>query len=82
MRLMRKLVDEIFRAMGQEFDRLYAKKGRPSIPLERHRDRTYPLLSVSKRKVRTKNMKHFQKELPPKRKPPAATFSIFILQRG
>jgi transposase len=33
--LGRKLVDEIFRAMGKEFDGLYAKTGRPSIPPER-----------------------------------------------
>ena len=35
LRFIRKLVDEIFRAMGKEFDRLYAKTGRPSIPPER-----------------------------------------------
>ncbi len=35
LRSIRKLVDEIFRAMGKEFDRLYAKTGRPSIPPER-----------------------------------------------
>ena len=35
LRPVRKLVDEIFRAMGKEFDGLYAKAGRPSIPPER-----------------------------------------------
>jgi transposase len=35
LRPIRKLVDEIFRAMSKEFDGLYAKKGRPSIPPER-----------------------------------------------
>jgi len=35
LRFIRKLVDEIFRAMGKEFDGLYAKTGRPSIPPER-----------------------------------------------
>lgn len=35
LRLIRKLVDEIFRAMGQDFDALYAKTGLPSIPPER-----------------------------------------------
>jgi hypothetical protein len=35
MRLIRKAVDEIFRAMGQEFDGLYAQTRRPSIPSER-----------------------------------------------
>jgi transposase len=35
LRSIRKLVDEIFRAMGKEFDGLYAKTGRPSIPPER-----------------------------------------------
>jgi transposase len=35
LRAIRKAVDEIFRAMGKEFDGLYAKTGRPSIPPER-----------------------------------------------
>jgi transposase len=35
LRPIRSLVDEIFRAMGKEFDGLYAKTGRPSIPPER-----------------------------------------------
>ena len=35
LRPMRSLVDEIFRAMGKDFDGLYAKTGRPSIPPER-----------------------------------------------
>ncbi len=35
LRPIRKAVDEIFRAMNQEFDGLYAKTGRPSIPPER-----------------------------------------------
>jgi transposase len=35
LRPIRKLVDEVFRAMGKEFDGLYAKTGRPSIPPER-----------------------------------------------
>ena len=35
LRPIRKLVDEIFRATGEEFDGLYAKTGRPSIPPER-----------------------------------------------
>ncbi len=35
LRPIRKAVDEIFRAMSQEFDGLYAKTGRPSIPPER-----------------------------------------------
>jgi transposase len=35
LRPIRKSVDEIFRAMNQDFDGLYAKTGRPSIPPER-----------------------------------------------
>src|SRR4029077_20710866 len=35
LRPIRSLVDEIFRAMGKEFDGLYAKTGRPSIAPER-----------------------------------------------
>ena len=35
LRPIRKLVDEIFRAMFKEFDGLYAQTGRPSIPPER-----------------------------------------------
>jgi transposase len=35
LRPIRKAVDEIFRSMNQEFDGLYAKTGRPSIPPER-----------------------------------------------
>lgn len=35
LRAIRKTVDEIFRAMNQDFDGLYAKTGRPSIPPER-----------------------------------------------
>jgi len=35
LRPIRKTVDEIFRAMNQDFDGLYAKTGRPSIPPER-----------------------------------------------
>ena len=35
LRAIRKLVDEIFRAMNKEFDGLYAKTGRPSIAPER-----------------------------------------------
>ena len=35
LRPIRKSVDEIFRAMSKEFDGLYAKTGRPSIPPER-----------------------------------------------
>lgn len=35
LRPIRKSVDEIFRAMNPEFDGLYAKTGRPSIPPER-----------------------------------------------
>jgi transposase len=35
LRSIRKAVDEVFRAMNQEFDGLYAKTGRPSIPPER-----------------------------------------------
>ena len=35
LRPIRSLVDEIFRAMGKDFDGLYAKTGRPSIPPER-----------------------------------------------
>lgn len=35
LRLVRKAVEEIFRAMSKEFDGLYAKSGRPSIPPER-----------------------------------------------
>jgi transposase len=35
LRLIRKVVDEIVRAMGQDFDALYAKTGLPSIPPER-----------------------------------------------
>ena len=35
LRPIRKAVDEIFRAMNRDFDGLYAKTGRPSIPPER-----------------------------------------------
>ena len=35
LRLIRQTVDEIFRSMNREFDSLYAKTGRPSIPPER-----------------------------------------------
>lgn len=35
LRVIRRMVDEIFRDMGREFERLYAKTGRPSIPPER-----------------------------------------------
>jgi transposase len=35
LRPIRRAVDEIFRAMSKEFDGLYAKTGRPSIPPER-----------------------------------------------
>ena len=35
LRVIRQTVDEIFRAMNQDFDGLYAKTGRPSIPPER-----------------------------------------------
>jgi transposase len=35
LRPVRKAVDEIFRSMNREFDGLYAKTGRPSIPPER-----------------------------------------------
>src|SRR5437764_6948421 len=35
LRPVRKAVDEIFRSMNHEFDGLYAKTGRPSIPPER-----------------------------------------------
>src|ERR1700758_4133485 len=35
LRPIRQAVDEIFRSMNQEFDGLYAKTGRPSIPPER-----------------------------------------------
>src|SRR5438105_3092078 len=35
LRVIRRMVDEIFRDMGTEFDGLYAKTGRPSIPPER-----------------------------------------------
>ena len=35
LRPIRRTVDEIFRAMSKEFDSLYAKTGRPSIPPER-----------------------------------------------
>jgi len=35
LRSIRKLVDEILRSMNQEFDAMYAKTGRPSIPPER-----------------------------------------------
>ena len=35
LRAVRKTVDEILRAMAQEFDSLYAKTGRPSVPPER-----------------------------------------------
>jgi len=35
LRAIRQLVDEILRGMSRDFDRLYAKVGRPSIPPER-----------------------------------------------
>ena len=35
LRCIRKTVDEILRGMAQEFDAMYAKTGRPSVPPER-----------------------------------------------
>jgi transposase len=35
LRRIREIVDQILRAMAKEFDRLYAKTGRPSVPPER-----------------------------------------------
>lgn len=35
LRAIRRTVEEIFRSMNREFDGLYAKTGRPSIPPER-----------------------------------------------
>ena len=35
LRPVRKSVDEVLRAMAQDFDGLYAKTGRPSVPPER-----------------------------------------------
>src|SRR5262250_3331694 len=35
LRAIRKLVDEVLRAMAKEFDGLYANTGRPSVPPER-----------------------------------------------
>jgi transposase len=35
LRAVRKVVDEIFRAMWKQFDGLYSATGRPSIPPER-----------------------------------------------
>lgn len=35
LRPTRKMVDEILRAMAKDFDGLYAKTGRPSVPFER-----------------------------------------------
>jgi transposase len=35
LRAVRKTVDEILRAMAKDFDGLYAKTGRPSVPPER-----------------------------------------------
>src|SRR5204862_1293478 len=35
LRVVRKTVDEILRGMNREFDRMYAKTGRPSVPPER-----------------------------------------------
>ena len=35
LRAIRALVDEVLREMSQEFDRLYATVGRPSVPPER-----------------------------------------------
>jgi transposase len=35
LRAIRKLVDEVLRAMARDFDGLYAKTGRPSVPPER-----------------------------------------------
>jgi len=35
LRAIRQLVDEILRDLSRDFDRLYAKVGRPSIPPER-----------------------------------------------
>jgi len=35
LRAIRRLVDEVLRAMAKEFDGLYAKTGRPSVPPER-----------------------------------------------
>jgi transposase len=35
LRIVRKMVDEILRAMAKDFDGMYAKTGRPSVPPER-----------------------------------------------
>lgn len=35
LRTIRRLVDAVLREMSKEFDGLYAKVGRPSVPLER-----------------------------------------------
>ena len=35
LRAIRKCVDEILRAMAKDFDGMYAKTGRPSVPPER-----------------------------------------------
>ena len=35
LRAIRKLVDEVLRGMAREFDGMYAKTGRPSVPPER-----------------------------------------------
>lgn len=35
LRVIRKTVDEILRGMNREFDGMYAKTGRPSVPPER-----------------------------------------------
>jgi transposase len=35
LRAIRQLVDDILRELSRDFDRLYAKVGRPSIPPER-----------------------------------------------
>ena len=35
LRRIRELVDQILRAMAKEFDGMYAKTGRPSVPPER-----------------------------------------------
>ena len=48
LRAIRALVDEILREMSREFNGLYARVGRPSIPLERQflRSRAKSLIAV------------------------------------
>src|SRR2546421_3324525 len=67
LRAIRQLVDEILGEMSREFDKLYAKVGRPSIPPERLLDRKSTRLNSSHDQIsyavfclKKKNTQHVQ----------------------